>query len=289
WSLGMLLYVCAEGVSPLRRATTLATLAAVLDDPVPPPVRSGPLAQVLQSLLVRDPAARPDAARLDELLAQVESGHTPRWDRPTLTAGPVPAPPVPAPPTLPDSPLPGHPHRRRGAALTAALVVAAVAVTALVLTLFPFDDDKAADRAGGSAPNTSTAPATTPRSPSPRLSPNPVPTPSEPAASTPGGSHSSPPAAGTGRWIAQLSSEPFSAGTAARDRHLADIRVSVPEALVLRSDDYASLRPGYWVIYAPGPFADSRAALAFCAERGRTTTASCIGRYIGAGSDDRAR
>ncbi|GAA3291986.1 hypothetical protein GCM10020295_10110 [Streptomyces cinereospinus] len=33
---------CVEGVSPLRRETTLATLAAVLDDPVPPPVRSGP-------------------------------------------------------------------------------------------------------------------------------------------------------------------------------------------------------------------------------------------------------
>ncbi|KAB1990088.1 serine/threonine-protein kinase [Streptomyces triticiradicis] len=299
WSLGLLLYVCVEGVSPLRRVTTLATLAAVLDDPVPPPVRSGPLAQVLQSLLVRDPAARPGAAQLDELLAQVESGHTPRWDRPTLTVGPVPAPSVPAPPvpvspTLPDSPLPGHPHRRRGVALTAALVVAAVAVTTLVLTLFPFDDDKAADRAGGSAPNTSAAPATTPRSSAPRLSPSPVPTPSEPAASTPGRSRSSslpassPLPAGTGRWIAQLSSEPFSSGTAARDRHLADIRVSVPEALVLRSDDYASLRPGYWVIYAPGPFADSDAALAFCAERGRTTTNSCIGRYLSAGPDDRA-
>ncbi|MDG4864642.1 serine/threonine-protein kinase, partial [Streptomyces sp. T-3] len=43
WSLGLVLYVAVEGVSPLRRATTLATLAAVLDDPVPPPVRSGPL------------------------------------------------------------------------------------------------------------------------------------------------------------------------------------------------------------------------------------------------------
>ncbi len=42
WSLGLALYVCVEGVNPLRRPTTLATLAAVLDDPVPPPVRSGP-------------------------------------------------------------------------------------------------------------------------------------------------------------------------------------------------------------------------------------------------------
>ncbi|HCA84434.1 MAG TPA: serine/threonine protein kinase, partial [Streptomyces sp.] len=56
WSLGMLLYVAVEGVSPMRRATTLATLAAVLDDPVPPPARAGALAPVLAELLVRDPA-----------------------------------------------------------------------------------------------------------------------------------------------------------------------------------------------------------------------------------------
>ncbi|MFE2531006.1 hypothetical protein [Streptomyces sp. NPDC059371] len=103
---------------------------------------------------------------------------------------------------------------------------------------------------------------------------------SDAVVSTPARSESSPAPAESGRWIAQLSSEPVSSGTAARDRHLADIRLSVPEALVLRSDDYAPLRPGYWVIYAPGPFADNRAALAFCAERGRTTTNSCIGRYI---------
>ncbi|RSN85551.1 serine/threonine protein kinase, partial [Streptomyces sp. WAC 05379] len=79
WSLGVVLYVCAEGISPLRRPTTLATLAAVLDDPLPPPSRSGPLTPVLDALLVRDPAARPDAARLDAMLAQVESGATPYW------------------------------------------------------------------------------------------------------------------------------------------------------------------------------------------------------------------
>lgn len=70
WSLGMLLYVAAEGHHPLRRATSLATVVAVLDDPIPPPVRSGALAPVLERLLVRDPAARPDAAALDRLLAE---------------------------------------------------------------------------------------------------------------------------------------------------------------------------------------------------------------------------
>ncbi|MEU9714328.1 serine/threonine-protein kinase [Streptomyces sp. NPDC047976] len=68
WSLGMMLYVAAEGTHPLRRATSLATVVAVLDEPIPAPVRSGPLGPVLERLLVRDPAARPDGAELEALL-----------------------------------------------------------------------------------------------------------------------------------------------------------------------------------------------------------------------------
>ncbi|WP_033332327.1 MULTISPECIES: protein kinase domain-containing protein [Streptomyces] len=77
WSLGMMLYVAVEGRHPLRRATSIATLAAVLDEPVPPPVRSGALGPVLSALLVRDTAARPDAALLDRLLAAAEAGAEP--------------------------------------------------------------------------------------------------------------------------------------------------------------------------------------------------------------------
>ncbi|WP_202475264.1 serine/threonine-protein kinase, partial [Streptomyces sp. SID8385] len=91
WSLGLVLYVAVEGHSPLRRATTLATLAAVLDEPVPPPVRSGPLAAVLGALLVRDPEARPDAATLDRLLTEAASGSAPSWAEPTVS-GPRPVP-----------------------------------------------------------------------------------------------------------------------------------------------------------------------------------------------------
>ncbi|WKD30855.1 serine/threonine-protein kinase [Streptomyces xanthophaeus] len=105
WSLGMLLYVAAEGVHPLRRATSLATVVAVLDEPIPAPVRSGPLAPVLERLLVRDPAARPDGAQLEQLLrdasASLGSGHGPG-------AGPVAAAPavsVPAAPATPGAPV----------------------------------------------------------------------------------------------------------------------------------------------------------------------------------------
>ncbi|MFJ3432775.1 serine/threonine-protein kinase [Streptomyces cyaneofuscatus] len=69
WSLGMMLYVAVEGHHPLRKATTLATLAAVLDEEVPPPVRAGALTPVLTALLTRDIPARPDAGTLDRMLA----------------------------------------------------------------------------------------------------------------------------------------------------------------------------------------------------------------------------
>ncbi|TMR95965.1 serine/threonine protein kinase [Nonomuraea basaltis] len=69
WSLGMLLYVAVEGRHPLRRSTTLATLAAVLNQDVPQAERAGPLGPVLHALLRRDPAARPDAETLDRMLA----------------------------------------------------------------------------------------------------------------------------------------------------------------------------------------------------------------------------
>lgn len=70
WSLGMMLYVAVEGRHPLRRATTLATLAAVLDEEIPPPARARALTPVLNALLTRDIPARPDAETLDRLLAE---------------------------------------------------------------------------------------------------------------------------------------------------------------------------------------------------------------------------
>ncbi|MFH8980083.1 serine/threonine-protein kinase [Streptomyces varsoviensis] len=73
WSLGMLLYVAVEGRHPLRKASTLATLAAILDEPVPAPEHAGPLTPVLTALLTRDTAARPDAESLDRMLAEAEA------------------------------------------------------------------------------------------------------------------------------------------------------------------------------------------------------------------------
>jgi serine/threonine protein kinase len=74
WSLGMLLYVAVEGHNPLRRATNLATLAAVLDQPIPEPLHAGPLMPALAGLLVRNPAERPDPDSLDRMLTTAAGG-----------------------------------------------------------------------------------------------------------------------------------------------------------------------------------------------------------------------
>jgi Protein kinase domain len=81
-------------------------------------------------------------------------------------------------------------------------------------------------------------------------------------------------------WIAQLASVSITDGTARLDEVLARIRLDIPRAKVLNSFDYASLRPGYWVIYYAGSFTTGTQALAYCAAHGRTTSNQCIGRYL---------
>ncbi|MHC3468331.1 serine/threonine-protein kinase [Streptomyces sp. 7R007] len=69
WSLGVVLYAATEGVSPFRRSNTPATLQSVLNAvPAPPAAASGPLAEAINGLLHKDPAHRPDAARVRALL-----------------------------------------------------------------------------------------------------------------------------------------------------------------------------------------------------------------------------
>ncbi|MGC9495420.1 serine/threonine-protein kinase [Streptomyces sp. WG7] len=69
WSLGVVLYAATEGVSPFRRSNTPATLQSVLNAaPAPPATAKGPLAEAITGLLDKDPARRPDAARVRALL-----------------------------------------------------------------------------------------------------------------------------------------------------------------------------------------------------------------------------
>ncbi|MFF5970183.1 serine/threonine-protein kinase [Streptomyces sp. NPDC012769] len=186
WSLGMLLYVAAEGHHPLRRATSLATVVAVLDDPIPAPVRSGPLAPVLERVLVRDPAVRPDGAHLDRLLAEAEaqvSGAARPVPVPPPVAGtssppagfgapyahPAYATPAAQPawhaPSVPPGLTVASPVRsgRRGGtvAMAVALALSAVAVVGLV-NLLPGDGDGGEKGTGAQRGPTSSTPSRAP-------------------------------------------------------------------------------------------------------------------------------
>ncbi|RSS56697.1 serine/threonine-protein kinase [Streptomyces sp. WAC01280] len=71
WAVGATLYAAVEGASPFRRTSTWSTLAAIVGEPLPEPVRAGPLAPVLTRLLDKDPASRPGAREAARLLGAV--------------------------------------------------------------------------------------------------------------------------------------------------------------------------------------------------------------------------
>ncbi|WP_197287555.1 serine/threonine-protein kinase [Streptomyces apocyni] len=313
WSLGLVLYVAVEGVSPLRRATTLATLAAVLDEPVPPPVRSGPLAPVLSALLVRDPAARPDAERLDTMLAQVDSGGQAQepWAQPTQTAY-APPPPPPPPPTQLDSPRPTasgaptpgptapHPHPHPGPRSRTPVIVAAIAVavavvaaTAVVFALRGGADDQAGDDKGGDRTSSPTAPTREATASTSTVTQGPAPEPTKAPDPTkdpdPDPTTQAPPPAEqvADTWVAQLASVDQSKGPGAREKAITALRAKgIDGVRYLDSGDYASLRPGYWMLYRPG-FGDGNAAIDWCRGQGLGTNNQCVGRYISHSAADR--
>ncbi|MFJ5221470.1 serine/threonine-protein kinase [Streptomyces sp. NPDC088400] len=77
WSLGVTLYTAVQGTSPFRRTSPLSTMqAVVMEEPVHPEL-AGPLAPVITALLSKNVEARPDAARVEQLLRAVMKGQAP--------------------------------------------------------------------------------------------------------------------------------------------------------------------------------------------------------------------
>ncbi|WP_234047073.1 serine/threonine-protein kinase [Streptomyces adelaidensis] len=76
WSLGATLCAALGGRSPFSRATTLATLHAVLYEEPELPAAAGELHDVLAALLKKEPAARPALQELSEALHRIAAGPT---------------------------------------------------------------------------------------------------------------------------------------------------------------------------------------------------------------------
>ena len=89
WALGAVLYTAVEGRPPFDASTQAATVAAILTKPVPPPAHAGPLADLLLSLLSKDPDARPDARSAARALIHPAATAAPTAE---TTPGPARAP-----------------------------------------------------------------------------------------------------------------------------------------------------------------------------------------------------
>ncbi|MFI9274276.1 serine/threonine-protein kinase [Kitasatospora sp. NPDC052896] len=186
WSLGMMLYVAVEGRHPLRRSTVIATLAAMLDEPLPPARHAGPLGPLLETLLAKDPAVRPNAEQLDRALAQAgyEAQYgapvAPPASQPTPTAVATPAPTAPVAPApaataqvpadvIPPGRSPRDPRylrrRRTGLTVFSVTVIALVGTYGFMMRPGGFDTATQSDPTATPAAATPTAPVATPTTP----------------------------------------------------------------------------------------------------------------------------
>ncbi|MFF8374965.1 protein kinase [Streptomyces sp. NPDC015661] len=96
WSLGGLIYAAVEGSPPYDKGSAIATLTAVMTEPVDPPKNAGPeLEKVIYGLLAKDPAQRLDDAGARVLLrAVLDAPEAPPAASPEATTV-IPLPPRP--------------------------------------------------------------------------------------------------------------------------------------------------------------------------------------------------
>ncbi|MCH0563369.1 MULTISPECIES: serine/threonine-protein kinase [unclassified Streptomyces] len=85
WSLGGLLYAAVEGTPPYDKGSAIATLTAVMTEPLEEPKHAGPLRDVICGLLAKDPTQRLDDEGARAMLKAVL--HTAGAD--AVGAGPV--------------------------------------------------------------------------------------------------------------------------------------------------------------------------------------------------------
>ena len=142
WALGASLFAAVEGHPPFERDGVLASLTAVVADELEPSPHAGPLWPVIEGLLLKDPAARLDAAGAEQMLHGIAAPDAPPPTEPDHAQEPDHAPvpdPAPEPDPTPGNTAvardraPGRPRRFRAglAALTAIAVIVAGITMAL--------------------------------------------------------------------------------------------------------------------------------------------------------------
>ncbi|MDI5972746.1 serine/threonine-protein kinase [Streptomyces sp. SL13] len=100
WSLGVLLYATVTGRPPYDKGSAIATLTAVMTEPFDPPGVTGPLAEAINGLLIKDPAERLDDAGVRDLLTRaLHAADVPEVEQ--TRAMVIPADPQPRPTDLP--------------------------------------------------------------------------------------------------------------------------------------------------------------------------------------------
>ncbi len=188
WALGASLYTAVEGRPPFERDGALASLTAVVESEPDPPAHAGPMLEVINGLLRKDPEARLDVAGAERLLRRVvaEAGGREEAQPPEPTGPRPPGPQAPGPtgPLAPEfpAPEPAGPQAsepagpgageqstpngsRRFRVAAAAVALLAVAVITAGLVLVTSRSPPAPHAAPRPAPTTpSTRPATTPAS-----------------------------------------------------------------------------------------------------------------------------
>ncbi|MEU6377635.1 serine/threonine-protein kinase [Streptomyces sp. NPDC046909] len=102
WSLGGLLYAAVEGVPPYDKGSAIATLTAVMTEPMEEPKNAGPLKDVIYGLLTKDPEKRLDDAGARVMLNAVIHAPEPKDE------------PEPAQDATKVVPLPPQPDRGEG-------------------------------------------------------------------------------------------------------------------------------------------------------------------------------
>ncbi|MFI1706080.1 serine/threonine-protein kinase [Streptomyces griseoruber] len=92
WSLGGLLYASVEGSPPYDKGSAIATLTAVMTEPLEEPKNAGPLKDVIYGLLTKDPQRRLDDAGARAMLNDVIHAPDPKEAEPADATRLVPIP-----------------------------------------------------------------------------------------------------------------------------------------------------------------------------------------------------